>query len=137
MKKIVKKSLLLVMIVPLGLNAFGMGVSVPFYSNVQHEQSSGYGTQWEEEGLSGYGLVLDSNIGKNKLYNYRLNIESNRIKVVDGIEYDKTAIVNTFGFALYRNKRVRVFMGPRLNIGFEKRQNNEGIEISLAPVVLM
>jgi len=134
MKNILKVLFITAMITPIALNAFGMGLTIPMFTNVEHENDNG--RTWKEDSMSGYGLVLDTNIGKNKLYNYRLNIESNEIEAENGYKFDKTSIVNTFGFALFRNEHVRVFMGPRLNIGFEdRREDDSRLEYSLAPAI--
>jgi len=138
MKKIVKGLLVATMIAPVALNAFGMGLSVPVYTNVEHDQtsSSDYYVEWEEDSVSGFGLVIDTNIGKNKLYNWRLNIESTEVEGKYGGEFDRISFVNTFGFSLFRNERVRVFAGPRLNIGIEERgSDGSGVEVSIAPAV--
>lgn len=133
MKKIVKGLLVATMITPVALNAFGMGLSVPVMTNVKHDIDGG-GTL-EEDSISGFGLALDSNIEKNRLYNWRFNLEANEIETKGGYKYDKISIINTFGFSLFRNERVRVFMGPRLEFGFMAEDNWDGIEFSLAPAV--
>jgi len=133
MKNIVKGLLLTSMMTPVALNAFGMGLSAPVMTNVKHDIDGG--GKWKEDSISGFGLVLDSNIGKNKLYNWRLNLESNKIKTESGYKYDKSSFINTFGFSLFRNKRVRVFMGPRLEFGFMSEDNWDGIEFAISPTV--
>jgi len=133
MKNIVKGLLLTAMMTPVALNAFGIGHSIPIMTNVKHDVDGG--GKWKEDSISGFGLVLDSNIGKNKLYNWRLNLESNKIKTESGYKYDKSSIINTFGFSLFRNKRVRVFMGPRLEFGFMSEDNWDGIEFAISPTV--
>jgi len=134
MKSIVKSLIIVGMIAPVALNAFGLGISVPLLTNVEHESNNRYGS-WEEDKVSGFGFVLDSNVGKNRLYNYRLNIESTEVETEGGLKFDRLSFVNTFGFSLFRNKRVRVFAGPRLNIGVEERRDGDGAEVSIAPVV--
>jgi len=135
MKNTVKGLLITAMITPVTLNAFGMGLSVPIMTNVEHN-IDGYGnSKWKEDSISGFGLVLDSNIGKNKLYNWRLNLESNKIETEYGYKYDKNSFINTFGFSIFRNKIVRVFMGPRLEFGFINENTWNGFEFALSPVV--
>ena len=137
MKRVFKSMLFVVLILPATLSAFGMGLSIPFGTTVEHENSGSsdyYGT-WEEDSIIGLGLVTDTNIGKNRLYNWRFNLESSNLEDEYGNEFDRLSIVNTFGFALVRNKVVRFFMGPRINIGFEDRPNGgSGVEFSVAPV---
>ena len=134
MKNIGKGLLITALMTPIVLNAFGMGISVPFSTNVKHSDND-YHRNWKEDSVSGFGLVLDSNIKRNRLYSYRLNLEKTEVETESGVEFDRFSIVNTFGFRLFTNDRVRVWMGPRLNIGIEERRGGDGVEVSIAPAM--
>jgi hypothetical protein len=69
----------------------------------------------------GCGFVYDSAVASNDTFNYRLNAgyENN---VASGSPFftDKSmhrvTLSNTFGFALFKNKYVRVWMGPQVEL---------------------
>jgi hypothetical protein len=71
----------------------------------------------------GGGFVLDTAVAKDKLFNYRLNIGVETfVSDLDelAIEMDMAgvAIDNTFGFGVLRNDSVRLWLGPRLRVGY-------------------
>ena len=151
------KNLLLSALVaaPLASSAAGMGIYIPFNitETEKHDFDSTYNSgkttdTYEYKTSPGFGVAFDSNIGKDKLYNYRLGLEY-RNATLDTINnhsytgtYTKSMfnIVNTFGFSVYRNETVRLWIGPRLNIQFETSEHsrssnysNSSFGIGIAP----
>jgi len=67
------------------------------------------------------GISTDSAVAKDKLFNYRMNLgyENVRERIdpvgVFGI-YHGASFENIFGFAVYRSKLMRVWLGPSLRI---------------------
>lgn len=141
----------LAMGLPLLGQAAGMGISVPFniteterisYSNVNlHE------TTYEYKPGTGLGFVFDTNIGKDRDFSYRLNLEysladldkSSRL-YSSGLTKHKYNIINTFGFSVYHSRYIRFWAGPRLNVQFEhasgasaiQKQNSYGVGLGVA-----
>lgn len=88
----------------------------------------------------GCGLVYDTAVASNDTFNYRLNAgyENN---VASGYPFftdtsmHRVTLSNTFGFALFKNKYVRVWMGPQVELAcrFAERSyfTNEGSLIGL------
>lgn len=66
--------------------------------------------------LSNYGLVVDSNISGNRLFNYRFSglWETNKPGSGDGLEFTGLSITHDFGFGIIRNRDIRLWMGPRI-----------------------
>ena len=136
---------------PLVVQAAGMGISIPFniteterisYSNVNLHK-----TTYEYKPSSGLGFVFDTNIGKDRDFSYRLNLEYSLADLEDSsrlyssdVSKHKYNIINTFGFSVYHSRYVRLWAGPRLNIQYEhvssssniRRQNSYGIGIGVA-----
>jgi hypothetical protein len=71
----------------------------------------------------GGGFVLDTAVAKDKLFNYRLNIGvetfvSDLDELAVEMDLSGVAIDNTFGFGVMRGDTVRLWLGPRLRLGF-------------------
>jgi len=105
------------------VRAYGLGV----YG------SYGYGSaDWPKEGDSrpdkddnhySVGLVFDTAVAKDKLFNYRLNIGYEKLTAKPGegmISYDLNGVVidNDFGFGLIRNERIRFWAGPEVRLQY-------------------
>lgn len=137
------------LLTPILLKAAGMGVSVPVtiteterldYSNVNLSDAT-----YRYEPGAGLGFVFDSNIGQNRDFSYRLNLEytlnklesSNRL-YSETFSKHKYNIVNTFAFSIYHSRYVRFWVGPRINVQYEhmssssniRRQNSYGIGLA-------
>ena len=137
-----KKLLLsLLLAIPMVASATGMGVYIPFNitetEELEYDSISGtYDFKYKPS--AGFGIVFDSNIGKDKLYNYRFSFEysSTELDTINGytlsdtLTKDKFNFVNTFGFGVLRTKTVRLWVGPRINIQFENGQYKEIDQIS-------
>jgi hypothetical protein len=69
----------------------------------------------------GAGFVLDTAVASNDYCNYRLNVGyENTIKsgtpFFGGWSMHRISISNTFGYAFFRNKFMRVWMGPQIEL---------------------
>ncbi len=135
-----KLALSLLLTVPMVASAAGMGIYIPFNitENEEIEYDNSTGTyDFEYEPSAGFGLAFDTNIGKDSLFNYRLGLEYSQTKLdnIDGISLasgeeltkDKFNIVNTFGFGVLRKEKVRLWVGPRINIQFENGSYSSSI----------
>ena len=128
-----------------------MGITIPYniteterisYSNVNL-----HNTTYEYKPSSGLGFVFDTNVGKERDFSYRLNLEysladidnSSRL-ISSSFSKHKYSIVNTFGFSVYHSRYVRFWAGPRLLIQYEhmssssniRNQNSYGIGLGAA-----
>ena len=140
-----------ILALPLLLQAAGMGISVPYniteterinYSNVNLHY-----TTYEYKPSTGLGFVFDTNIGKDKDFSYRLNLEysladidnSSRLYSSDFSKH-KYSVINTFGFSVYHSRYIRFWAGPRVLIQYEhissssnlRNQNTYGFGLGVA-----
>ena len=150
-----KLAVSLLLALPMMASAAGMGVYVPFSvgDSATISNSPDYGVD-EDFDIDykpslGFGIAFDSNIGKDKLFNYRLGLEYSKVEVdtfdghscTSGCDFGtKINIVNTFGFGVLRTEMVRLWVGPRINIGwtFDTYDNNGAraeFELGVAPAV--
>jgi len=104
-----------------------IGLSVPFFTGIEHEHifDSQESKILKDDSISGFGLVYDSNVRDNRLYNWRTSVELNNIDLDNGNSFKTLFITNTLGISLFRNKRVRLFVGPRISIGLEDREEDK------------
>ncbi len=88
----------------------------------------------------GFGFVYDTAVASNEKFNYRLNAgyENNLFSgypFFTNKSMHRITLSNTFGFALFKNKFVRVWMGPQVELAcrFAERTyfTNEGSIIGL------
>ncbi len=128
---IFKRHLLLSLafVTPLFLHASGFGLSVPI--NLTETESSSHDSSLAEsvdeyKPSSGLGFVYDTNIGQNRQFSYRLNLEysladidtTNRLSNPDFSKH-KYSVINTFGFSIYDSPKLRFWAGPRILVQYE------------------
>ena len=125
------KKLIVLTLCSLSLQAAGIGV---YMLNVIGEQGFGEesGSNHQNFGYSpGIGLSFDTNLGKNRVFGYRLNFEYYKAEGTDRLYYSdnfdsvykdidlcKTvfSVVNILDFGIYRSANLRVWVGPALSI---------------------
>ncbi len=68
----------------------------------------------------GAGLMVDSDPDSNGIFNYRLNIGYDRANVLaaNRIDLNRVNFINTFGFRLFRNETIKLWLGPQLGINY-------------------
>lgn len=138
--------------VPKNVHSFGMGIYVPFgagsgtftlsdLSDVEIDYDGTY--------AGGFGIVLDTKIARDGLFNYRLNLGlingSNKYegntKAQDGYKY--YVLDNSFGFGVVRTSWLRLWIGPQIRIAYMNLEDNStgntetmnGIGFGFAPVI--
>lgn len=74
--------------------------------------------------MAGFGLVFDTNLAQDRLFNYRLNAsiqftdqEVQQSGLENQVQGTSFAFDQTFGFGIIRTPEVRVFVGPSLHLG--------------------
>jgi len=135
MKKLFLLSLFGILFATMSGNAFAAGLG--FFGTFE----GGSGDDWEIDTNSqgslkdidsdvarfGVGFVFDTAVAKDKLFNYRLNaalvgvdIELTHDLFPDKADVDLVglALDNTFGFGVLRTEKVRLWIGPRVRVGF-------------------
>lgn len=64
------------------------------------------------------GFVLDTNVAKDSVFNYRLNVSLDTIEFDSGFEADGYVMDHTFGFGVLRTQFVRLWIGPQINLAY-------------------
>lgn len=78
----------------------------------------------------GIGMTLDTNVAKDRVFNYRLEIGYQHSwrkfdDVSSTLESDGFTINNIFGFSPYRNENVRLWLGPALRLSVDVFDNDD------------
>ena len=138
MNKMKKLALSLLLVLPMVVSAAGMGVYIPFSigdsSSVTVSDDNSYSSDFDADidykSAAGIGFVFDSNIGKDKLFNYRVGIEYQKTtrdtygddegsgSCTQFCDMTRLNLVQTFGFGVLRTPTVRLWVGPRINIAW-------------------
>jgi hypothetical protein len=147
MKKIATTLLVASLSMPIVVQAGGIGLYIPYSVGQSIEQTYSYDNllvsdvtfKDDVDNNFGIGFAYDSNLGKDKSFNYRLGLEYMPRKINGSDEGVKYSVINTFGFSIFRADMVRVWAGPRINIGYDAYDKSgfsrNGMEIGIAPVV--
>lgn len=85
--------------------------------------TTGVDVPWDRDKY-GVGFLLDTNVAKNSLFNYRLNAgyqRTNETLSGTGAQQNMNGLMirNTFGFGLVRTENFRFFLGPVIRFGFQ------------------
>ena len=77
----------------------------------------------------GLGFSYDSNVAKDELLNYRLNVGWENVDLnvnhsSRSESYNSLNVDNTLGFGLFSNQSMRFWMGPELRLGYFKGSGN-------------
>ncbi|MCJ7764684.1 MAG: hypothetical protein MUP09_01965 [Thiovulaceae bacterium] len=157
MKTFKKLLLSLLLAMPMAANAAGMGVYIPISTGDSGSYTETYDNKLipdrdidiDYKASAGLGIAFDTNIGKDRLFNYRLGLEFMKQEVdkVDGTSCTndcdfgtRVNIVNTFGFGVLRTQTVRLWVGPRINVAYNWDTGDNGYarvgyEFGVAPAV--
>ena len=135
MKKFYKAVVCMILLVPVAIQAEGLGVYVPFsiyaQSDITTNPDNVFGGR--ERGIIadydpafGLGMMYDTNVGENRLLSYRAGLEYLNVGVdnVNGIESSRSNkrldFINTFGFGIVRSEHLRLWIGPRINLAWNR-----------------
>ena len=102
-------------------------------------------TQYDQDRRS-IGLIYDTNVGKDALFNYRLGISYQKMKADSSeskYDLDGVAFENDFGFGIIRNETLRFWAGPEVKVEFlEGTESSMGYQyhesllgVGIGPVV--
>ena len=151
MKKIVL-SIVAAVVTPMILQAGGIGVYIPYSightsTTTFHPADVGSATGAQEysydttfKNKPGLGIALATNLGKDTIFGYKFGLEYTNPEGENWNDSDsKISVINTFEFAVLNTEMVKLWLGPRINIGYEWYDNNgytqSGMEIGIAPAI--
>lgn len=130
---------------PLMLQASGVGVYIPYSfgdSSSLALDNSNLESDIDYKSAVGFGLVYDTNVGNDTLFNYRLGLERLSLERdgFNGPNFTQYNIVNTFGFGVVRTNNIRLWVGPRIILGVMSASGDGGYsetstEFGFAPAV--
>ncbi len=72
---------------------------------------------------SGFGIVMDTAAGADKLFNYRFNLGYEKLTFKDDtgdLKLDSYVLDQDFGFGVLRSKITRLWLGPELRVSYTK-----------------
>lgn len=136
MKRIIAIASFAIIVFPCATHAVGLGVYGTGGANFNTWESR-EGTYSSQDFLYGGGLVIDSNVAKNAIFNYRFTCGYSQYRIKDpqsGMIIDpfhRVGVGNIFGFGLLRTETVRFWLGPRIDAHYIfKRKTINDIEIA-------
>ena len=109
-------------------HAFGIGPYVEFASGSGSFNEDGgqlYMTGDDGDidvGVAGFGVVMDTNLSRNRVFNYRLSLGYNTLDYPDEIDGWRVSLDNTFGFGIVKTDRFRLWIGPQLHLSYGKME---------------
>lgn len=86
----------------------------------------------EDTVLLGTGMVLDTAVARNHVFNYRLNLGYEKLKIdfdqkFENDRLESVVIDQDFGFAVYKSDTGRIWFGPEQRIFFSHDEFGMGI----------
>jgi hypothetical protein len=73
----------------------------------------------------GFGVMLDTNLSGQNVFNYRLSIGYNELDISYGNDFysvdldgHRITIDNTFGFGIVKAENIRLWIGPQVHLDF-------------------
>lgn len=104
------------------------------------KSSVGYSTLSQLDYTTGFGIVLDTAVAKPSRFNYRLNIGyetygKSGSQFFTEKAWHRVTLNNTFGYALFVNEYIRVWLGPRWSLAcqFDQVQDHSAKYLMLIP----
>ena len=106
--------------------AVGLGGYIEYGSGSSDWNADDLYNFWDFETdttFTGYGFVLDTNVARDRLFNYRLQIgyekEDEKVKTTgEKLSLKGISITNDFGFGVLRTPQVRLWLGPELKFAY-------------------
>lgn len=94
--------------------------------------SSGHDNSREDTQIIGTGMVLDTAVAQNRIFNYRLNIGYEKLNIDFDEEnvsdrLESVVIDQDFGLAVYKSDSARIWFGPEQRIFFSHDEFGLGI----------
>jgi hypothetical protein len=106
--------------------ALGIGVYADGAYNKFYATDQGQTAKLNDFGFIGGGLVLDTCVAKNDLFNYRLGLGYQRDLKNYDLPTHKFSMNNYFGFGIVRTSAVRWWVGPEIGFRYYYIGNDHG-----------
>ena len=121
-----------------------MAIGVGVYGDFQRGTTSSrtyFNVSSDDIGVSG-GLVLDTNVAKNNLFNYRMHLDYTNLQrknylhekqfYVGKENHNILNMQNSFGFGIVRLQNFRFWLGPHVHISYDFDDKHLGTNLGLA-----
>ncbi len=105
-------------------HAFGLGgyASIGGGTAEYEAESAGGTTEVDLDSvIKEFGFVMDTNLAMDRLFNYRVNLGYQMVEHENGaspIELEGFVLNQDFGFAVMRNRNLRLWLGPELQLSY-------------------
>lgn len=106
--------------------AIGIGAYVDGAYNKFSVSGDGGTVDLDDYGFVGAGLVLDTCVAKNQLFNYRLGLGYQKDVKFPELGTHKISMNNYFGFGVVRMQYFRWWMGPQLGLRYFIIDSDDG-----------
>jgi hypothetical protein len=84
--------------------------------------------------MLGIGVIFDTAVAKDRLFNYRINIDcssemTQKDLIFANVSYstNRLTVANTFGFGFVRTPFMRIWAGPQFALSYEFKNKNSAI----------
>jgi hypothetical protein len=81
------------------------------------------------------GFMLDTNVARDSIFNYRLNIALDEMEPKSGKDIDGYVMDHTFGFGVLRNQNVRLWIGPQINLSYYTDDDFDMFGLGFGPAI--
>lgn len=125
MKHLRQCALVVTVLLAFAPSAWATGLGLYFeYGNVPDGQfDMSFGDLNYEEDNFGTGFSVDTNVATDSVFNYRLDVGYQRVQQDLGrfgtTNSDGLVLDNAFGFGVFRNEHVRLWIGPSVRLNFD------------------
>lgn len=137
------KLLFMALVMPVVMQASGISFYTPIafshsidgtYSNALEDIDYGESTK-SKFGVA--GLAYSTNFGKESMFGYSIAFESTKPETKRGRTFLRYDLLNTFEFGFVKKEMIRLWAGPRINIGYVKSDlgKRHGMEFGIAPAI--
>ncbi len=144
-------SLVASIVTPMMLQAGGVGVYIPYSLGIKSTGTIHTSDEFINPSIStddtlknksGIGIALATNLGKDSVFGYKVGFEytNPEADVAGAVAADKYALIQTLEFGVVNTDVVKVWLGPRFDIGYETLDDGRGfsrsgMEFGIAPAV--
>ena len=118
--------------------ALGLGATVQSGGGSGTETIDWWGGSYDQDvdfGTFGIGFTLDTALTNESTFNYRLGVGLEGVIIENefGGESDVSGIFvsNDFGFAVYKNSKTRIWLGPQVKVGFYAGDDDVGNDLAV------
>lgn len=106
--------------------ALGLGVYADGAYNKFSVSGEGGTADIDDFGFVGAGLVLDTCVARDKLFNYRLGLGYQKDVKYPDLGTHKISMNNYFGFGVVRMEKFRWWLGPQLGLRYYIIESEDG-----------